>query len=118
MYANRISTAPHTERSWKYKNASTRKERMIRRFATFVAITLIATASFAQQAIPTPEQFLGYNIGDRFTSWDRIIDYFDTLTKSSNLITMQTFGHTYEGRPLVLATITSPKNRAALDTIR
>jgi len=91
---------------------------MIRRFTIAVAVALIATASLAQQNIPTPEQFLGYNIGDRFTSWDRIIDYFDALTKSSNLITMQTFGHTYEGRPLVLATITSPKNRAALDTIR
>ncbi|MGZ7080033.1 MAG: M14 family zinc carboxypeptidase, partial [Thermoanaerobaculia bacterium] len=35
-----------------------------------------------------------------------------------SLITMQQFGQTYEGRPLILLTITSPKNRAALDTIR
>src|SRR4051812_35114718 len=94
------------------------RERMIRRFTITVAVALIATVSLAQQAVPTPEQFLGYNIGDRFTPWDRIIDYFDALTKSSNLITMQTFGHTYEGRPLVLVTITSPKNRANLDAIR
>ena len=91
---------------------------MLRRLATLVAITLIASASFAQQTIPTPEQFLGYQIGERFTSWDHIVGYFDALTKSSNLITMQTFGHTYEGRPLVLAVITSPKNHTALDTIR
>ena len=40
---------------------------MIRRFTIAVAVALIATVSFAQQNVPTPEQFLGYNIGERFT---------------------------------------------------
>jgi hypothetical protein len=91
---------------------------MIRRLATTVAVILIATATLAQQAVPTPDEFLGYSLGERFTPWDRIVDYFQTLTKGSNLITMQTIGQTYEGRPLVIAAITAPKNRAALDTIR
>ncbi len=91
---------------------------MLRRF--FVVILLLASASvaFAQAAVPTPEQFLGYKLGDRFTSWDRILDYFGELTKHSNLITVEKIGETYEGRPLVLAVITSPKNRAALESIR
>ncbi|MGZ3339088.1 MAG: M14 family zinc carboxypeptidase, partial [Reyranella sp.] len=57
-------------------------------------------------------------LGDRFTPHARILDYFHLLTTRSNLITMQQFGETYEHRPLMLAVITSPKNRAALDTIR
>ncbi|MBV9185662.1 MAG: hypothetical protein JO093_08565, partial [Acidobacteria bacterium] len=56
--------------------------------------------------------------GDRFTPHARILDYFHLLTTRSNLITMQQFGETYEHRPLMLAVITSPKNRAALDSIR
>ena len=91
---------------------------MIRRLLLAAVILAIATSAAAQQAVPTPEEFLGYRLGERFTPYDRIVAYFDELTKRSPLITLQTFGHTYEGRPLVLATITSAKNRAALDTIR
>ncbi|MGZ7081147.1 MAG: hypothetical protein ACXVJT_17165, partial [Thermoanaerobaculia bacterium] len=73
---------------------------MIRRFATSIAIILIATASLAQQTVPTPDEYLGYTLGDRFTPWDRIVNYYDTLTKASSLIRLQQFGQTYEGRPL------------------
>ncbi|MBV8544317.1 MAG: hypothetical protein JO088_06185 [Acidobacteria bacterium] len=79
---------------------------------------MFAIASQAQTAIPTPDEFLGYTLGDRFTPHARILDYFHLLTTRSNLITMQQFGETYEHRPLMLAVITSPKNRAALDSIR
>jgi hypothetical protein len=91
---------------------------MIRRFAIVVALLALAATAFAQTAVPTPDEFLGYKLGDRFTPYDRILDYFDELTKRSNLITVEQFGETYEGRPLVLATITSAKNRAALDDLR
>jgi len=79
---------------------------------------LIAISSQAQTAIPSPDEFLGYTLGERFTPHARILDYFHLLTTRSNLITMQQFGETYEHRPLMLAVITSPKNRAALDSIR
>lgn len=88
---------------------------MIRRLFV-ITFLFISTAAFAQ--VPTPDEFLGYPLGDRFTPWNRIVDYFNELAKRSNLITVQQFGETYEHRPLILATITSPKNRAALDTIR
>lgn len=85
----------------------------------FVVLFLLAAVSAkAQQAIPTPGEFLGYRLGDQYTTYDRILDYFNELAKRSPLITVQKFGETYEGRPLVLATITSAKNRANLDAIR
>jgi hypothetical protein len=86
-------------------------------FVIFVALGVISTSQ-AQTAIPSPDEFLGYTLGDRFTPHARILDYFHLLTTRSNLITMQQFGETYEHRPLMLAVITSPKNRAALDSIR
>src|SRR3954452_7167093 len=91
---------------------------MRRSLAIALFIVLLAPALFAQQAIPTPSEFLGYPLGERFTPYTRIVDYFDELAKRSNLITVQRFGETYEHRPLILATITSAKNRAAIDQIR
>ena len=88
---------------------------MIRRLLV-VALLLLPAALSAQ--VPTPEEYLGYPPGDRFTSWVRIVDYFNELARRSNLITVQQFGETYEHRPLILATLTSAKNRAALETIR
>lgn len=91
---------------------------MLRRFVLGIALTLLCTAALAQQTIPTPAEFLGYEIGDRFTPHHRILAYFDELAKRSNLVTLRTIGTTYEDRPLVLATITSAKNHAGLDAIR
>jgi hypothetical protein len=88
---------------------------MTRRLIVCVLL-FVATTAFAQA--PSPEKFLGYPLGDRFTPWNRIIDYYNELAKTSKLITVQQFGETYEHRPLILATITSEKNRANLDTIR
>ncbi|MEA2336218.1 MAG: hypothetical protein QOE82_225 [Thermoanaerobaculia bacterium] len=90
----------------------------MRRLFLCLFVLSFAAVSQAQTAIPTPDEFLGYTLGDRFTPHARILDYFHLLTARSNLITMQQFGETYEHRPLMLAVITSPKNRAALDSIR
>jgi len=89
---------------------------MIRR-AALPLLALVLTTTLAAQ-VPSPEQYLGYPIGERFTSHQRILDYFTELTKRSDLITMRQIGETYEHRPLVLATITSAKNRAVLDSIQ
>lgn len=83
----------------------------------FLSVVLLAL-TFAAAAQPTPQEYLGYPIGERFTSYDRILDYFRELAKASPLITIEQIGETYEHRPLVLATITSAKNRARLDEIR
>ncbi len=91
---------------------------MTRRIIAIVLFLTVAPAVFAQQAIPTPDEYLGYTLGERFTPWTRIVDYFNELAKHSSLITVQQFGETYEHRPLMIATLTSEKNRAALDRIR
>ncbi|MEK6374623.1 MAG: M14 metallopeptidase family protein [Acidobacteriota bacterium] len=89
---------------------------MTRRIAAVVLGLLLAAAAHAQ--VPAPDDFLGYKLGERFTPYGRILDYFDELAKRSPLITVHRFGETYEHRPLVLAVITSAKNREAISTIR
>jgi Zinc carboxypeptidase len=92
---------------------------MTRRVFIAVVLSLCSIAAFAQEAtVPSPEAFLGYKRGERFTPHHRILDYFGELTRRSNLIAMRQIGTTYEERPLVLATITSAKNHAALEQIR
>ncbi|MGA7615033.1 MAG: M14 family zinc carboxypeptidase [Thermoanaerobaculia bacterium] len=77
-----------------------------------------ATTSLAVAASPTPKQFLGYQIGDHFTPWSRIADYFDTLAQTSDRVTVQRFGETWERRPLMYAVITSSRNQARIEEIR
>ncbi len=70
-------------------------------------------------AVPTPEQFLGYPIGTQFTPHHRILAYYEELQrKAPELISLEKIGETYEGRPLMIAVITSVKNRADLAAIR
>lgn len=87
------------------------------RLPFFLALFLIA-AGAAAQSIPTPDEYLGYPLGRQFTTYERILDYFQELAAKSPLVDVRTFGQTYEGRPLVLVTITSAQNRQRLEAIR
>ena len=75
------------------------------------------TGSFDPK-IPTPEQFLGYPIGSHYTRHDEIVAYFNELARLSTKIKVQVIGKTYENRPQIIATITSPENSNRIDDIR
>lgn len=83
-----------------------------------LCVALGASAQNAPAPIPSPEALFGYPMGERFTPHHRILRYFEELTRRSPAISIRQIGETYEGRPLVLATITSAKNRAALEAIQ
>ncbi|WP_210465872.1 M14 family metallopeptidase [Rufibacter roseolus] len=69
-------------------------------------------------AIPTPEQFLGYGIGERHSRYEQSVAYLKELDRLSDKVKVQTIGFTYELRPQVVAIITSPENHARLEDIR
>jgi len=69
-------------------------------------------------AIPTPESILGFQVGEWHTSHDKLVEYLKILAKSSDRISIENRGATYEGRPLLLLTITSPKNHQNIESIR
>src|SRR4029077_12708654 len=68
--------------------------------------------------VPRPEAFLGYPLGARFTSWDRIVAYLEALDTASTKVKMWEYGRSYEGRPLKLVAVSSPENLERLDEIR
>ena len=70
------------------------------------------------QSIPSPAEFLGYEMGDKFTYHHRILAYVEAVAANSEAVTTMEYGQTHEGRPLMLAFITTPENMSQLDAIR
>jgi hypothetical protein len=70
------------------------------------------------ESIPSPEEFLGYDIGTHHTRHDRIVAYMQELARLSDRATYQEIGRTYEQRPMPVLTVTAPANHARLEDIR
>jgi len=68
--------------------------------------------------IPSPEQFLGYGIGEHHTRHDLIVSYLEKLAEVSDRASIHYYGKTHEGRKLVILTITSPENLSNLDNLK
>lgn len=72
----------------------------------------------AQNRLLSPSQFLGYDLGDRFTRHHRVVEYFRHVAEAVPNVKVQQYGETYEHRPLIYAIITSPENFQNLENIR
>jgi len=68
--------------------------------------------------IPTPEQFLGHEVGKWHVSHDKLLFYMRELAQKSDRIRLDEHAKTYEDRPIILLTISSPKNLAKIDQIQ
>ena len=83
---------------------------------SFIALAMAGTRA---QDVPSPQQFLGYALGSRFTPHDKIVAYFQQVAQSApDRILLKEYGRTYEGRPLLLAFVASPDNLKRLDAFR
>jgi hypothetical protein len=81
--------------------------------------TLIVCISAISQSLQSPEQFLGYKIGTRYTPHYKIINYVKAVAQAKpDVIKVEKYGETYEGRELLLAYISSPENIRNLESIR
>lgn len=89
------------------------------RFLLFSFLLLAAIAPLRAQTLQSPQQFLGYPLGDRFTPHAQIVRYVEYLAgQAPSRLKLQTYGRTYEGRPLLLATVSAETNLSRLETIR
>lgn len=68
--------------------------------------------------IPTPESVLGHEVGKWHVTHDKLVMYMKELAKSSDRITLEDRGKTFEDRPLLLLTVTSPANHQNIESIR
>lgn len=81
-------------------------------------VSLVCTAITMAQ-LQSPQQFLGYKVGTRYTPHYRIVQYFQHVAKeAASMVKLEQYGESTEGRPLLLATIASPENLSGIDQVR
>ncbi|MFO8098275.1 MAG: M14 family metallopeptidase, partial [Salinibacter sp.] len=68
--------------------------------------------------LPSPSEFLGYEIGTHHTRHDRIVAYFRELARRSDRMTVAEIGRTNEHRPMIYAFVTAPEHHENLDELR
>ncbi len=82
--------------------------------ALVLALLLVVCSltAVAADTIPTPSQFLGFQVGaDRqLADYHQIVSYFNELAKRSGRIQIENLGKTTEGNDLILAAISSEAN--------
>lgn len=80
---------------------------------------LLTSFILSAQNIPTPKQFLGYELGEHFTPSYKVVAYFNAVAQAAaSNIKLQKYGETNEGRDLIAAFISSPQNIQNLENIR
>jgi hypothetical protein len=90
--------------------------------ALVFGLSIAATpgAAIAAQQVTTPELQFGHQIGADYTlpNYTELYEYFQRLAGESDRMIVEDIGLTEEGRPQIMAVITSPANHADLDRYR
>ena len=83
-------------------------------------ITLFLLFCFLVHAqLQSPDQFLGYKIGTRYTPHWKIVAYYQHVAAAvPGMVQLQTYGHTNEGRPLMVAFVSDREHIGNLQQIR
>ena len=83
------------------------------RLVSFLVVA--ATTSLSAQQITSPIDHFGFNIGDDYhlAPYTQFVDYWRLLDRESDRMVVQEIGQTAEGRPQLMAIVTSPENHAS-----
>jgi hypothetical protein len=79
-------------------------------------LPLIFSPVLAQNKITSPLEQFGFNIGDDYqlVNNTQLVQYWKKLAKESGRMALVEIGVSAEGRPMVMAVITSPENHSRL----
>ncbi len=105
----------------------------MKRSTSLILLLFLAIGNFAQKVdlnyylpdnislnpkIPTPEDFLGFQVGEWHVSHDQLVSYMKLLAEKSDRAVIQEYGRSYENRLLLHLIFTSPKNQKDLDELK
>jgi hypothetical protein len=106
------------------QNKASRSTQAALRRTTFRAVMVLvwllagAAVPLRGQAVPSPEQVLGHGIGQRFTDHAGVLHYMEALAAAvPQMVRLQRYGESVEGRALVQVTIARADRLAQLDEI-
>ena len=60
--------------------------------------------------IPTPKSVLGAEVGEWHVRHDQLVNYMYAVAEASDRVTISEYARSYENRPLLMLTVTSPNN--------
>jgi hypothetical protein len=83
-----------------------------------LGLLILFTGTLFAQTIKSPSEFLGYEIGSRFTRHHKVVDYFKYVSTTLSNVKLEKYGETNENRPLYVSYISSQKNISNLENIR
>ena len=86
-------------------------------FYLFACLLLAFSLASAQGKITSPKEQFGFNVGDDYqlVNYTQLVAFWQKLDKESDRMILKDIGKTAEGRPMIMAIITSPKNIRNLD---
>ena len=94
----------------------------MKRFLAILALAFATPSStvVAQARITTPMEQFGHNFGDDYflANYAQIAAYWRVLDDQSDRMVVQEIGKTAEGRPHLMAVVTSPENHRRLEQYR
>src|SRR5690625_129231 len=83
----------------------------IRCVALLLCLLAIPARSLYGQ-LQSPADFLGYEIGERWTPHHRVMQYVKHVAEESELVKVESYGTTYEHRELVYLIVGRPIRRS------
>lgn len=87
-------------------------------FFSLILLFFLSPQSKAQNSLQSPEQYLGYELGSKWTPHYKVMNYFRYVSEQSPLVTFQQYGTTNEGRELAIVKVASEQHHARLEQIR
>ena len=94
---------------------------MLVRVFTLILFVSVAAAPAAQgPRVTTPKEEFGFNFGDDYqlATYQQLAAYWQKLDRESDRMVLQEIGRTSEGRPHLMAIVTSPENHKNLARIK
>ncbi len=86
---------------------------------TLLIIAFLLFAGIANAQLKSPDAFLGYPLGQKFTPHYKIVNYFNQAALvMPQMMKLEKYGETNEGKELLLAYVSTTENMARLEEIR
>ena len=82
-----------------------------------VALFYLSIFSVQSQQIKSPSEFLGYELGTRFSHHHQVVDYYKYIASTLSYVQLQKYGETNEHRDLYIAIVSSQENIHFLTTV-